>query len=165
MHWRSISDQFRGLSTIYIKKNILKKSYDLKENLVHRGGGNGLATVAPLLVLSSGSSGRVRGGAEKHEIYAAAFGGHLFYDLFSQGQGGHGPLAPPGSATALLHCKFFRYRFVRKYWTPRLRILLSASFLLHWTVFSQSLQRKLMHSPYDLITIIFLSKFDASAAG
>ena len=37
---------------------------------------------------SSGSSGRVRGGAEKHEIYAAAFGGHPFYDLFSQGQGG-----------------------------------------------------------------------------
>ena len=26
-------------------------------------------------------------GAEKHEIYVAAFGGHLFYDLFSQGQG------------------------------------------------------------------------------
>ena len=26
---------------------------------------------------------------------AAAFGGHLFYDLFSQGQGGgHGPLGP-----------------------------------------------------------------------
>ena len=23
------------------------------------------------------------GGAEKHEIYAAAFGDHLFYDLFS----------------------------------------------------------------------------------
>ena len=44
---------------------------------------------------SSGSSSRVRG-AEKHEIYAAAFGSHLFYDLFSQGQGGHGP---PGSAT------------------------------------------------------------------
>ena len=45
--------------------------------------------------ISSGSSGRVRGGAEKHEIYAAAFGGHLFYDLFLQGQGGNGPLAPP----------------------------------------------------------------------
>ena len=44
---------------------------------------------------SSGSSGRVRGGAEKHEIYAAAFGGHLFYDLFSQGWGGYGPLGPP----------------------------------------------------------------------
>ena len=50
---------------------------------------------------SSGSSGRVRGGAEKHEIYVAAFGGHLFYDLFLQGQGGHGPpWPPPGSATA-----------------------------------------------------------------
>ena len=45
-------------------------------------------------VFSSGSSGRVRG-AEKHEIYAATFGDHPFYDLFSQGQGGHGPLGPP----------------------------------------------------------------------
>ena len=52
------------------------------------------------ILTSSGSSGRVRGGGEKHEIYAAAFGGHLFYDLFSQGRGGHSPLAPPGSATA-----------------------------------------------------------------
>ena len=43
---------------------------------------------------SSGSSGRVRGG-EKHEIYAAAFGGHLFYDLFLQGQGGPWPPQPP----------------------------------------------------------------------
>ena len=47
-----------------------------------------------LVSTSSGSSSRVRG-AEKHEIYAAAFSGHLFYDLFSQGQGGHGPLGPP----------------------------------------------------------------------
>ena len=43
---------------------------------------------------SSGSSGWVRG-AKKHEIYAAAFGSHLFYNLFSQGRGRHGPLAPP----------------------------------------------------------------------
>ena len=47
---------------------------------------------------SSGSSGWVRG-AEKNEIYAAAFGGHLFNDLFLQDQGGHGPLGPPGSTT------------------------------------------------------------------
>ena len=49
---------------------------------------------------SSGSSGRVRGGG--HEIYAAAFGGHLFYDLFSQdrGEGAWPPRPPPGSATA-----------------------------------------------------------------
>ena len=39
----------------------------------------------------SGSSGRVggggegrRAGGEKHEIYAAVFGGHLFYELFLQ---------------------------------------------------------------------------------
>ena len=45
-------------------------------------------------LVSSGSSGLVRG-AEKHEIYAAAFGGHLFYDLFSQGQwGSMAPSAP-----------------------------------------------------------------------
>ena len=42
---------------------------------------------------SSGSSGWVRG-AEKHEIYVAAFGGHLFYDLFSQGQGAMAPSPP-----------------------------------------------------------------------
>ena len=42
--------------------------------------------------ISSGSSGRVRGGGEKHEIYAGAFGSHLFYDLFSQGMA---PSAPP----------------------------------------------------------------------
>ena len=35
---------------------------------------------------SIGSSGRVGGGGgKKHEIYVAAFGGHLFYDLFLQG--------------------------------------------------------------------------------
>ena len=44
-------------------------------------------------------------GAKKHEIYVAAFGGHLFNDLFLQGLGGGGmaPSAPPpGSATVLL---------------------------------------------------------------
>ena len=45
-----------------------------------------------------------KGGAEKHEIYAATFGGHLFYDLFLQGRGGAmAPLAPPGSATEATH--------------------------------------------------------------
>ena len=58
---------------------------------------------------SSGSSDWVRGGAEKHEIYAATFGGHLFYDLFLQGRGGHGPLGPPGSATVLIHWKFISW--------------------------------------------------------
>ena len=49
---------------------------------------------------SSGSSDRVRGGGRKHEIYAAAFGGHLFYDLFSQGRGrGMAPSPPSGSVT------------------------------------------------------------------
>ena len=39
---------------------------------------------------SSGSSRQVRGVAEKHEIYAAVKGGHLFYDLFLRGWGGGG---------------------------------------------------------------------------
>ena len=42
---------------------------------------------------SSGSSRRARG-AKKHEIYAAAFGGHLFCDLFFMS-----PSPSPGSAT------------------------------------------------------------------
>ena len=33
-----------------------------------------------------------KGGAEKHEIYVTAFGSHISYDLFLQGQGG--PMAP-----------------------------------------------------------------------
>ena len=49
--------------------------------------------IASEIQTSSRSSGRVRGG-EKHEIYAAAFGGHLFYDLFLQGRGGMAPSAP-----------------------------------------------------------------------
>ena len=40
---------------------------------------------------SSGSRGRLGGGGKKHEIYAAKFDGHLFYDL--------APSASPGSAT------------------------------------------------------------------
>ena len=62
--------------------------------------------------LSSGSSGWV-GGAEKHEIYAAAFGGHLFYDLFLQGRGrGMDPSAYSGSAAASL---WFIFRFVANF--------------------------------------------------
>ena len=43
---------------------------------------------------SSGSSGRIVG-AEKHEIYGTAFGGHLFYDIFT-GPGAYqsGPPSP-----------------------------------------------------------------------
>ena len=48
----------------------------------------------------SGSNGRVRRPRNmKHEIHAAAFGGHFFYDLFLQGRGPLLPLPPPpGSA-------------------------------------------------------------------
>ena len=45
------------------------------------------------------SSGRV--GAEKHDIYVAAFGGHLLYDLFLQGWGAWPPRTP--GTTTLLH--------------------------------------------------------------
>ena len=46
---------------------------------------------------------RLGRGAKKHEIYVASFGGHLFYDLFVQGWGGHGPLGtPPGSTTGMV---------------------------------------------------------------
>ena len=48
-------------------------------------------------VYSSGSSGRVRGGGEKHEIYVAAFGGHLFYDFIFTGPGG-------GDVHPWIHC-------------------------------------------------------------
>ena len=42
-------------------------------------------------------------GGKKHEIYVAAFGGHLFYDLFLQGWGGEcSPRHPPGSATVVV---------------------------------------------------------------
>ena len=52
-------------------------------------------------IFSRGSSGQVVG-TKKHEICAAAFGGHLFYDLFLQGQREDGHLAPPH------HYWFFR---------------------------------------------------------
>ena len=41
------------------------------------------------------------GRGQKHEIYVATFGKHLFYNLFLQGQGAIAPMAPPGSATVL----------------------------------------------------------------
>ena len=50
-----------------------------------------------IMTSSNGSSDRVGGSrSEKHEIYATAFGGHIFYDLSLQGTGGrgHGPWAP-----------------------------------------------------------------------
>ena len=59
---------------------------------------------------SIGSSGWVGGGAKKHEIYVAAIGGHLFYDLFLQGLGGPWPPRhPPGSATEIIgYCPAIR---------------------------------------------------------
>ena len=51
---------------------------------------------------SSKSSGWVGEGPRNMKIYATAFGGHLFYDLFLQcrgGEEGHGPLPLLGFAT------------------------------------------------------------------
>ena len=53
-------------------------------------------------LISSGSSGRVRGGRETWNL-CGRLQRPLFYDLFSQGWGGHGPLGPPGSATDISH--------------------------------------------------------------
>ena len=53
-----------------------------------------------VMQFSSGSSSQVEG-AERQEIYLAAFVSHLFYDLFSQGLGGGGEWLPwfAGSTT------------------------------------------------------------------
>ena len=47
------------------------------------------------------------GGGKKHEIYVAVFGGHLFYDLFVQSWGGHGPLGTPRGPLLWLVPGFF----------------------------------------------------------
>ena len=58
------------------------------------------------MLVSSGSSGRVKGeGTGKHEIYAVAFGGQLFYDLFSQSQ--EGTMAP--TAPRIRYCVQISY--------------------------------------------------------
>ena len=88
---------------------------------------------------SSGSNGRVRG-AKKHEIYAASFGGHLFYDLFLQGWGGGSmaPLASPGSATekkcvmwSRLFWPFWQVE-VQVSWSPPSYWYLSLSLIGRW---------------------------------
>ena len=60
------------------------------------------------------SSGRV-GGAKKHEIYVAAFGGHLFYDFFVHRWGAMAPSAP-GSATEV-DAHFLVRDFIRVQYT------------------------------------------------
>ena len=56
----------------------------------------------------------VRGGAEKHESYAAAFGGHLFNDLFLQGLEGHGPLDPLLCIRSIIYIKFIGCIILKK---------------------------------------------------
>ena len=52
--------------------------------------------MAQLISTSDPAAGLGGGEAKKHEIYVAAFSGHLFYNLFVQGWGGgHGPLGTP----------------------------------------------------------------------
>ena len=55
---------------------------------------------------SSGSSGR-GGGGKKHEIYTAAFGGHLFYDLFLQDREAMAPSTPPSDPLLNFHFSMF----------------------------------------------------------
>ena len=43
-------------------------------------------------------------GGKKHEIYAAAFSDHLFYDLFLKGGGGMAPSAPLHQLLQSLSC-------------------------------------------------------------
>ena len=53
---------------------------------------------------SSGSSGWVRGGAEKHENYAPAFGSHLFYNSFFVRTGGGDGACPPLGPYQIRYC-------------------------------------------------------------
>ena len=55
----------------------------------------------PFMGSSSRFSGRLAGG-KKHEIYAAPFGGHLFYDLFLQGLASPAPDPLLGSLIPVL---------------------------------------------------------------
>ena len=51
------------------------------------------------------------GGGNKHEIYAAAYGSHLFYDLFSQSLGGMVPLAPSDPLLPFSNVSHFYFHF------------------------------------------------------
>ena len=105
---------------------------------------------------SSGSSGRVRGeGAEKHEIYVAAFGSHLFYHLFSQSRGGAWP--PPGSATVVscdipTYLGFWILRFCA--WLGNFLFIFEAT----WTVFFQLFRQRWAAHFHDL----FLNSMEQS---
>ena len=62
----------------------------------------------------------------KQEIYAAAFGSHLFYDIFSQGWGEAIALLPPPYDPLLelhaytteenVHCSFMKIRLCEKHY-------------------------------------------------
>ena len=53
------------------------------------------------MYLHQASAAADGGGGKKHEIYVAAFDGHLFYDLFVQGLGG--PWLPQHPLDPLLY--------------------------------------------------------------
>ena len=107
-----------------------------------------------LQICSSRSSGQRpgKGRGKKHEIYAAAFGGHLFYDLFSQGRGGPWPPAPLRIRYwILLVVSIFNLKF----WS------LKSVFKLHWCkvfVSLQSLQDKYRYiNGFYFLDIVFES--------
>ena len=94
---KAIWDSWRlaglGLCAVYLLNIILRKRL-FAFNARNWPGGVAISLYTLIVhwLFSSESSSHV-GGAEKHEIYVAAFGGHLFYDLFLRG-GGMAPLAP-----------------------------------------------------------------------
>ena len=65
------------------------------------------------------AAGRGGGGwCEKHEVYAATFGGHLFMTYFSRGwreKGGMAPRPLPGSATAQIELSIRKLRKLVKF--------------------------------------------------
>ena len=72
---------------------------------------------------NSGSRNWRDGGAQKQVIYMAALGGHLWYGLFLQDLGGHGPLDPPPDLLPLVNPRdtsdpisFFFMQFSGKNW-------------------------------------------------
>ena len=88
MRLHKFSTRLKHILTIFSYQNTSRPQKE-KHQVVKGSLGGSLGSLH-----SIGSSDRVGGGGKKHEIYMAAFGGHLFYDLFVQGWGGMGPSAP-----------------------------------------------------------------------
>ena len=100
--FKQSEDRGRGM------QEVAEPGFPIRQRQYRKGG------FANLLLLTAGegnvsaSDPAAGGGGKKHEIYVAAFGGHLFYDLFVQGWGGGpGPLGTPW----IRYCVFTRILF------------------------------------------------------